>query len=238
MDPRTPHSLSRVVDPDRADINDLERVCHAIAARQEFLPAGVVCKKSSPELLRGCLRETAILKSGALAAKQGRNESCRANADDWEEGRRFRHRNRDVADVGNFGSSFRAAGACCFSGELPAPELVGRGHRREHSKRGRTIDWRARVSPGQVPQARIVGGSCEWSGRADQRGGKRPSGRLKGRRRHDRAKIVNRKKIARINGLIDRHVSGVIPLEIGRGARDRVQSRDNVATRDENSQPK
>src|SRR5215470_19047692 len=38
IEPRTPQIFRRVDDPDAADIINLERVCHAATARQEFLP--------------------------------------------------------------------------------------------------------------------------------------------------------------------------------------------------------
>src|SRR2546423_13895953 len=38
IDPRTPQIFRREDDPDVADISGWERVCHATAARQEFLP--------------------------------------------------------------------------------------------------------------------------------------------------------------------------------------------------------
>src|SRR6266404_3244831 len=108
MEPRTPQIFRRVDDPDAADINDLERVCHATAPKQGILPGTVRLldsgrrKQSCPEFRRGSLRETANWRSGALATKYRRKQSCRANPDNWEQSGRLRNWDRDLADVGNF----------------------------------------------------------------------------------------------------------------------------------------
>src|SRR5712691_1396690 len=66
MEPRTPHSFSRVDDPDAADIDNLERVCHATAPKPRvFAKPGAVVRrrleeKNCPESLRGSSWETAI----------------------------------------------------------------------------------------------------------------------------------------------------------------------------------
>src|SRR6266403_2990127 len=92
IEPRTPHSFSRVDDSDAADIGNRHRVCHATAPKPRVFaapsqPLGDAQKKLPRNLFRGSLRETAIVVLSVLTTNQSRKSSCYAHADDWQQGR-------------------------------------------------------------------------------------------------------------------------------------------------------
>src|SRR5205814_4941148 len=88
IEPRTPHSFSRVDDSDAADIGNRHRVCHATAPKPRVFAASSQPKKKLPRnLFRGSLRETVIVVLSGLTTNQSRKSSCHAHADDRQQGR-------------------------------------------------------------------------------------------------------------------------------------------------------
>src|SRR5947207_11571980 len=62
IEPRTPHSFSRVDDPDAADIDNVKRLCHATAPKPRVFAGSLIAvvrrqKKAAPKSFRGSLRE-------------------------------------------------------------------------------------------------------------------------------------------------------------------------------------
>ena len=141
-----------------------------------------------------------------------------AKAQDRNERRHLRNRNRDLADVIYFGSSVRTAVTGSLSGKIGSTQLGGPGDDGEVTESLRAINRGvARIGPREVEQRGIICWRDQgWvlPGQSRREG---PASRLQVRSGIEGAEIVDREEIARLHHFVDRHVRGVVPSEPARG---------------------
>src|SRR2546423_4124465 len=148
MEPRTPHSLSRIDDSD-VDAIDRHRICHATTAKPRVfaesrpaIAAAALARshrgyKKPPRKSSGRPKgNSKLVVLSALTAKQCRERSRGANSNNWEESSRFRHWHGHVSNVAHFRSRLRAAAAGRLGGELAGFELIGAGDDCKQSESG------------------------------------------------------------------------------------------------------